>query len=368
MRWSWKLGTLLGVGIYVHWTFLLLVGWYLFMQLNQGASLPQAAVGIGFLLSVFACVVLHELGHATAARRFGIKTRDITLLPIGGLARLERMPEDPKQELWVAVAGPLVNVVIAALLLPVILLLPGLASEGGIPLLGGGSFLFNLAGVNVFLVIFNLIPAFPMDGGRVLRAVLAWVSGDYVRATQAAATVGQGVAIVFGLLGLMGGYPMLIFIALFVFVGAQEEARMVQMRSAFRGVPVRQAMMTQFRALQPGDSLEVAVQELLAGAQQDFPVVEGGQVVGVLLRADLMKALAEGRRDALVGDVVHRDGTVAEETEMLDGALERMRDNECSSVPVMRGGQIVGMITLENVGELAMIHSALGQGRRARPA
>jgi len=366
MKWSWRLGSLLGVGIYVHWTFLLLIGWYLYMQLSQGASPLQAAQGIGFLFAVFGCVVLHELGHATAARQFGIKTRDITLLPIGGLARLERMPEDPKQELWVAIAGPLVNVAIVAVLAPLLWLLPELRTWGRLPFFGGFSFLGYLTLVNVILVVFNLIPAFPMDGGRVLRALLAWVTGDYVRSTQAAASIGQGVAILFGLAGLLTGNFMLVFVALFVFLGAQEEARMVQMRSAFRGVPVRQATMTRFRELRSDDPLTVAVAELLAGAQQDFPVVDDGQIVGVLRRGDLLKALAEGRRDARVGDVARRDCTVAEEGEMLDDALRRMRENDCAAVPVVRNGQLVGMISLDNIGELVMIQSALGQARRGR--
>jgi len=355
MKWSWKIGSVAGIGIFMHWTFLLLLGWIVLMHARQGADAAAAIAGVVLVLAVFGCVVLHELGHALTAKRFGIRTRDITLLPIGGVARLERMPDDPRQELWVALAGPAVNVVIAAALFFSLEFTAGLMPFSQAARVGGG-FASQLMWINVVLVAFNLLPAFPMDGGRVLRALLAHRL-EYVRATQIAATVGQGMAILFGIVGLFFN-PMLMFIALFVFLGAQEEAHHVQLRALLRGIPVRDAMMTRFTVLREDDSLAAAVRELLAGSQQDFPVVRDDRVVGVLPRQDLVRRLAEQGQQARVGDVMRKDCATAEDTEMLDGAFQRMRAANCPTLPVVRGGRLVGVVTLENVGELMMINSA----------
>jgi len=196
MKWSWKIGKLAGVDLYVHATFLLLLGWVALSYWSAGKSLDAVVSGVGFILALFACVLLHELGHALAARRFGIATRDITLLPIGGLARLERMPEDPRQELWVTLAGPAVNVVIAAALYIWLTLTNGWAPLSQLSV-SSGPFLERIMVANVWLVVFNLIPAFPMDGGRVLRALLA-TRMEYLKATRIAAGLGQGLTFVFG--------------------------------------------------------------------------------------------------------------------------------------------------------------------------
>ncbi|MCL4176967.1 MAG: site-2 protease family protein [Verrucomicrobia bacterium] len=229
MKWSLKLGKLLGIDVYVHFTFLLLLAFLGFYYWRATQNVDAALRGVAFIVALFGCVVLHELGHALMAGRYGIKTRDITLLPIGGIARLEKMPENPLQELWVALAGPAVNVVIAAVLLV------GLAATGGFTPLEeisatGGAFWQRLMVLNIVLVAFNLLPAFPMDGGRVLRARLAMRLGRR-RATAIAANVGQGMAILFGIIGFFYN-PFLIFIGIFVYLGAQAEAGMVEMQSA----------------------------------------------------------------------------------------------------------------------------------------
>ena len=227
MKWSWKIGKLAGIDLNIHVTFLLLLGWVALSHWSAGKTLDAVVSGVGFILALFACVILHELGHALAARRFGIATRDITLLPIGGVARLERMPEEPRQELWVALAGPAVNVVIAAAIYVWLTL-----TNGWVPLsqlsVASGPFLERIMVANVWLVVFNLIPAFPMDGGRVLRALLA-SRMEYLKATQIAAGLGQGLAFVFGFIGLFTN-PFLLFIALFVWIGAAQEASAVQMK------------------------------------------------------------------------------------------------------------------------------------------
>jgi CBS domain-containing protein len=210
-----------------------------------------------------------------------------------------------------------------------------------------------------------MLPAFPMDGGRVLRAALAHRM-DYARATRIAAGVGQGMAVVFaiwGLFGLIGPpNPMLVFIALFVWLGAQQEAQVAQMRSAFQGIPVREAMITRFRTLNQDDPLTVAKDELLAGAQQDFPVVADGQVVGVLSRKDLVRGLADRGMTGRVGDAMTRDCPVAQESEPLELAFLRMRQRGCSTLPVLRGPTLIGILTQENVGELMMVNLAMRGG------
>lgn len=365
MKWSTRVATVAGIGIYIHWTFLLLALWIIYSEFRQGGNLVTSLTTLGFVLSVFACVVLHELGHALTARRYGIGTRDITLLPIGGVASLERIPEEPRQELAIAVAGPAVNVAIAAVLYVLIRVVGGVGLEdllsGRVRLtsygLGHGVFLANLLVVNLALVVFNLLPAFPMDGGRVLRAALA-TRLDYARATQIAATVGQGLAILFGFYGFTTGNPFLIFIAFFVYLGAEAEAQAVALRTTFRNVPVREAMMTRFRTLSDTDSLETAVNELLAGAQQDFPVVSDGRLVGLLPRKLLIQSLANGRRVGTVGEAMEREFPVVDHLAPLDQVFERMREQGVVSVPVVQDGQIVGVLTLENIGEWAMIQAA----------
>jgi Zn-dependent protease/CBS domain-containing protein len=365
MRWSWRIGSLAGISIYVHATFLLLILFILFINWHQGKTLTTAVWGVIFVVVIFGCIVLHELGHALAARKYGIKTRDITLLPIGGLARLERMPDVPIQELWVALAGPAVNAVIAgALLLGEVLMgvHPDLAQFRWF----GGNFLNKLMVVNFWLVAFNLIPAFPMDGGRVLRALLARRM-EYTRATVAAARVGQMIAYVFGFLGLFLD-PFLLFIALFVWMGAEQESAMVQIHTSLGGIPVQRAMLTEFRTLNPDDTLDTAVNHILAGWQQDFPVVWGERVMGILTREDLMKALAQGGTKAPVRDAMNREFETTDSHEMLEKALARLRDCRCRSLPVVHDGQLVGMLTTDNVGEFLMIQSALRQARYAKSA
>ena len=360
MPWSWKLVRIAGIDVYVHATFFMVIAWIALIHWNESHNLGAVIEGVGFILALFACVVLHEFGHALTAAHYGIRTRDITLLPIGGLARLERMPDVPLQELWVALAGPAVNVVIA------MVLFASLQASGAWEAVEGigvttGAFAERVMAANVFLAGFNLLPAFPMDGGRALRAVLA-TRMEYTRATQRAAMVGQGMAIFFGFMGLQGN-PMLIFIALFVWIGAAQEASVVQMKSALAGIPLRRAMLTHFRTLTPSSTLGDAVELLLSGSQQDFPVVENGQVVGILTQGDLIGALNQHGRETPVKDVMRKDFNLIDSSEMLESVFMRLQSGSCRTLPVVRNGRLVGIVTPENISEFIMIQSALGKDR-----
>ncbi len=262
-----------------------------------------------------------------------------------------------------ALAGPAVNLVIALGLLFWLQLTAGFEPLSRLGI-ATGSFVERLMVVNVFLVLFNMLPAFPMDGGRVLRALFA-TRLSYTRATQIAASVGQAMAFIFGFIGLFTN-PFLVFIAFFVWIGATQESSMVQMRSALGGIPVSPAMLTEYRTLNPNDTLAHATQLILAGSQQDFPVVEDGQVVGILTRSDLLKALASEGQNASVSEVMRRDFQVADSSEMLETAFARLQGGDCHTMPVVRNDDLVGLLTTDNVGEFLMIHSALEKQRKHR--
>lgn len=359
MRGSLTLLRVAGIRIAVHWTFVLILIWVMYRYAGTVETDKFAAAmrGLGFVLAVFGCVVLHELGHALTAKRFGINTRDITLLPIGGVARLERMPEDPTQELIVAVMGPVVNVVIAAAIFLALFLTGRMGELVNIDSITG-NFWAQLLWVNVFLVAFNLLPAFPMDGGRVLRALLHY-NMDYARATRIAATVGQVMALLFGIMGLFIGNIFLVVIAIFVYLGAMAESQFATTKSYTHHVPLRDVMITNYRALSPDSTLEDAITLLLRGEQQDFPVVDNGRLAGILPRGALLHALESGRRDVAVREVMRTDCEVMEDTESLDRVLERLRAGSCPMLPVTRNSEVVGIITLENIAEWTMIQTAL---------
>jgi Zn-dependent protease/CBS domain-containing protein len=359
MGWSISLGRIAGIRIYVHFTFLILLAWF---GLAEGLSTGEwgsAAIRLALFGTLAVIIVLHELGHALAAKHFGIRTRDITLLPIGGVARLERMPDKPLQELVVALAGPAVNVVLAvALVAGLILSGRFIAWENALHI--GTAFVLNLVAINVMLAVFNLLPAFPMDGGRVLRAILA-LGGDYVWATTVAARIGQLMAIGFFLLGMFGtfvgfGSPMLLLIALFVWIGAEEEADMVRTKAVLSGVPVGRLMATHFQALRPDATIAEAADWVAQGFQQDFPIVEEGRVVGMIAKPELFRALA-ARVDPLtpLRNLMRTDFEPIHPLDTVETALARFRECQCHALPVVHRDQLVGMLTVDRVSEFLMI-------------
>lgn len=365
MSWSLNIGTVAGTAIRVHVTFLLLLAWIFGIDYIAG-GLQAAWNGLVFIVLLFLCVLLHEFGHIFTARAFGIRTPDVILLPIGGVSRLERIPEQPRQEFLVTIAGPMVNVAIALIL--VFIGGANLSAER-LAALGSAdvSMIDRLAAVNLFLAIFNLIPAFPMDGGRVLRALLATKLG-YVRATEVAATIGQGVAFLLGFLGLFFN-PLLIFIAIFVYLAASAEAHLVATRAMSRGVPVTAAMMTQFATLTPDEHVDAAVETLLHTRQGEFPVVDGdGRPLGVLTRNDLVRALKARGPQGRVADAMTGGIPTISKSHCLDEAFRLLQEKSVPAVGVVdASGRLVGLVTSETIGEMLMLHHALPGGVRFGP-
>ncbi len=364
MRWSLNIGTIAGTAVRVHITFLLFLGWI--FAANYASGGPDAAwSGLLFMVLLFACVLAHEFGHIFTARAFGVATPDVTLLPIGGVARLERIPEEPYEEFLIAIAGPAVNVVIAF----------GLVALAGAQLGVGAlsvesasiSMIDRLANVNLFLAVFNMIPAFPMDGGRVLRALLASRMG-HTHATEVAAAVGQGVAFALGFVGLFWN-PMLIFIAIFVYLAAAAEAHLAAMRAMSHGVPVTNAMMTQFAKLTPQAHVDEAVQTLLRTSQGEFPVVDDAdKPVGLLGRGDLIRALKQFGPDARVADVMTTKVPTVGHRRCLEDAFRLLQEKGAPAVAVVDAeGRLVGLVTSETVGEMVQLREAMPSGTTLGP-
>jgi Zn-dependent protease/CBS domain-containing protein len=370
MSWSVSIGRIAGTAVRIHITFLLFLIWIWFANYQTGGA-PAAWSGTLFMILLFLCVLAHEFGHVLTARAFGIPTPDVTLLPIGGVARLSRIPEQPGQEFLIAIAGPAVNVVIAL----VLMLVAGaqldpehLATVGNARI----SMIDRLAGVNLFLAAFNMIPAFPMDGGRVLRAVLATQLG-FVRATEVAASIGQWVAFALGFLGLFYN-PLLIFIAIFVYLAAASEAHMVGLRAISRGVPVTAAMVTQFATLKAGDHIDQAIETMLHTSQSEFPVVDdAGRLVGLLARGDIVRALKAHGPNAPVGEAMTTDIPTVSYRECLDEAFRILQEKSAPATGVIDSqGRLVGLVTPGTVGEMMMVRDAMpgriGYSPWGRPA
>ncbi len=360
MTWSFPVGRLWGTEIRIHSTFFLLLLWIALGAYFQGGS-SFAVENLAFILALFACVLAHEFGHILMARRFGISTPDVTLLPIGGMARLERIPEKPMQEIAVALAGPAVNV---AIWLVLTIALGAKTGMAGLENIGDPSqgFLSRLAAVNIFLVLFNMIPAFPMDGGRVVRAAVALWLGR-VRATQIAAIAGQALAFLFGFLGLASGNPILVLIAVFVFVAASSENSDVAMRELARNMKAREAMITAYETLSPDDSLQMATAALIRTTQHEFPVRDAtGTVVGFLDRNAIFAAVSADGPKPKVSQIMAADFPAVVLTAPLQSALDALFNSKAPAVAVTdRDGTMLGYITRENIGELMVVAGRTGR-------
>jgi stage IV sporulation protein FB len=360
MGWSVNIGSIAGTAIRIHFTFVIFLAWIFLANLISGGA-AAAWNSLAFLLLLFVCVLAHEFGHIFVARAFGVPTPDVTLLPIGGVARLARIPDKPIEEFLVAIAGPLVNVAIA-----VVLIVLGGASLDAQHLATMGSakasLVDRLAEVNLFLAVFNMIPAFPMDGGRVLRALLATRLG-HLRATEIAAAIGQLVAFGLGFLGLFGN-PLLIFIAVFVYLAASSESQLVAIRAMSRDVPVAAAMMTEFATLTPDEHIDAAIETLLRTSQSEFPVIDAEhRLVGILDRDGMIRALKTLGPDARVQQAMTTDVPTVGARSCLEDAFRILQEKNAPAVGIVdAAGRLAGLITSETVGEMLMVQHALPKG------
>jgi Zn-dependent protease/predicted transcriptional regulator len=362
---SIRLFNIRGITLRVHFTFPLILVWAaLQFGLFAGLGTSGAIFGILVTLLLFVIVVLHELGHSVVAQHYGIPVKDIVLLPIGGVAQMSRIPEEPVQEFFIAIAGPLVNFALAGLMILANLAfgLGGGLSNPLALLYGFGAIsvasIFNYLFVaNLFLGLFNLLPAFPMDGGRILRALLA-TRLNYVRATDIAAVVGKLMAILLGAWGVFGGGIFLILIAFFVFIEADQEGKMVKVRNMLRGLTVAQAYSAQARALSPQATVGEAMELALSSLQSDFPVVDGGQVVGLLTKGKLIEALNQGGPAVPVGEVMIKDVQPVTPAEELYDAQQQMAESQLNALPVVEAGRYTGLVTSRGIRELIQLVSA----------
>jgi len=356
MKNSLSIGKIAGIQIFIHWSFPLIILWIIFSNVRSGLNTEQIIWSVLFVLTLFVCVTLHELGHALAAKRFHIKTKDITLLPIGGVARLENMPEKPMQELIVALAGPAVNVIIF-LILYIALQIASIPFDfTAITHITADNFLFNLAILNIWLAVFNMIPAFPMDGGRVLRALLAMKLNRSL-ATQIAGRIGQVIAMGFVLLGFFGN-PFMIFIGIFIFLAAMTETEMVKTQSVLKGHTIGELTMKQLPILNRTDTIEKAVQLLLDGQAKNFLVMDGESPYGTLNRDGIIKALTAHGSKITVETVTDNNIGYIEDAEPVEKALLLMQQHKYPLLIVTKKKELYGVVDMENILEYIMVINA----------
>ncbi|MFW6170701.1 MAG: site-2 protease family protein [Planctomycetota bacterium] len=340
---SWKITEVAGIGIHVHWSFLILPLLIAGSELSAGSGVAVAVQAVVFVLAIFGCVLLHELGHALTARQFGVATHSITLLPIGGVANLDRIPREPLHELLIALAGPAVNVAIATALFMLLIAFGMLGSLPNVAAISN-SFLLQLLLANVILVLFNLLPAFPMDGGRVLRSLLASFL-SYSQATKIAAGIGQVMAGLFALVAIMSQQWLLLIVAMFVFFAGRAESRMAQAQAATEGWSVGDAMRRQFHMVPADMTLEQAAQAVLFAPQDGFPVIEDGRLAGMLSKQQAMQLLSQGQNSLLVRDVMQENVPILDLHLPLEESMDRMQTGNYTSMPVASDGRLVGILS-----------------------
>jgi Zn-dependent protease/CBS domain-containing protein len=358
---AFKIGRVAGIDLKVHWTFFLLLAYFAFAGYQGSGSVTNALVTALVIAALFVCVVLHEYGHSLVAQRLGIEIQDITVLPIGGVARLKSLPTRPWDEVKIAIAGPLVNVVLAPIFFAIALLLGASPLDIANIVQGGNSLgqIFAYLGfINVALVVFNLIPAFPLDGGRVLRGLLATRLGA-VRATDVSAAIGQFFAAAFFLIGLLGGNFLLALVAVFIYFGASGEAQMVRQREKTRGLSVSDVMGTKPRTetVTPSHTFGQVLDSVIHGYQEDFPVVdESGTLVGMLTRDEIMTAAHSPERYQSVRELMKTDvPTISSKADLFEEGLRLLQQSGLRALPVTENAELVGMLTIEDVGNASLL-------------
>lgn len=354
LKWSFKIGSLFGIPIKVHVTFLILLA---FVALS-GKDVSRALYGVLFVILIFVCVVFHELAHSLVARHYGHGVRSITLLPIGGMAQMDDIPEDSRQEIFISIAGPVMSFVIAGFLYVFIYF-------GDIPIapldeasLFEGHIILNLFWINIILAVFNIFPAFPMDGGRVLRGVMNLFM-SHLKATKIAVFIGQFFAVLLFFFGIFyNNNWWLALIAVFIYLGAEAEDRMWAIRHALSDVKVKEVVFKDYISLNTGDTLKTASDLFLRTLQGDFPVLFGDRLVGILRRDSIIKGINEGRESERVADLMEREFPTTTEKQKLISLYKTMTEKGITMMPVMDGEKLLGIVTLEQIGRYHMISAA----------
>lgn len=356
MKGSFKLGKVSGIGIFIHWTFTLLILFIIFMNYKSGQNVTQIIWSVVFILCIFVTVLLHELGHALAAKNYNIKTKDITLLPIGGLARLERLPEKPSEELIVAFAGPLVNIMLA-FITGIFITIPDTSEQLMAELSNGvnaDNFFLNFFLVNFWLALFNLIPAFPMDGGRILRALLSFKLQRHV-ATRISARIGQLLAMGFIIFGFFTS-PLLVFIGIFVIIGAQVEADYTESKFLLKGFKVHDVVMKQYPTIDANDTVKTAVELVLDSQNKNFLITEAGIPVGTLNRDQIIMALSTKGDSEFIYNVMDRNLVYLDSDSLLEKVFELIQLNKSRLMLVMENNSVIGILDVENLMEFLLIN------------
>jgi len=355
MKWSFSIGRIFGIDLRIHVTFFILLLFVFSAALNQ-QGLRAGIISSLFICALFACVVIHEVGHSLIARHYGKETKSITLLPIGGMAAIEEMTKNPLQEIAIALIGPFINVVIAGILYVLVGGRVGV-SIPNIFIDSADAFLAGLIGVNIMLAIFNLIPAFPMDGGRVLRGLLA-LKLDYLSATSWAVGIGQAIATFFIFFGMFFNI-WLVLIGIFLFLGASSEKQQVVLQSLLAEVPAGEAMTTEFVSLRPDDTLADALEHFHHGSQQDFPVIDDSGLQGVLTRDRILASIHTKGLNVPVFEVMDKSFATVNSKMGLDQVYQILLSGNKTAVAVMDNGRLIGVIGLDGIGRYFMIKAAL---------
>jgi Zn-dependent protease/CBS domain-containing protein len=355
MKWSIGAGRIFGIRLRIHLTFFLLL-LFIFASVLSQSGLRAAALSVLFICAIFACVVIHEVGHSLIARRFGKEPKSITLLPIGGMAEVDEMPRKPAQEIAIALIGPFINIVIAAALYgatagQVNVSLPALYPESTAAFIGG------LIGVNIMLAVFNMLPAFPMDGGRVLRGLLA-MKMDYVRATTWAANIGQAIATFFIFFGLFSNW-WLALIGIFLYLGAGAEKQQVVFQSMLAQVTACDAMTTEYISLRPDALLADAIEHFGHGCQQDFPVTGDSGIEGVLTRDRILASIHSGGLNVPVREIMDKNFATVDSRMGLDEVYKILHSGNKTAVVVIDQGRLKGIIGLDGISRYFMVRTAL---------
>lgn len=375
MNWSFRILDVAGIPIRIHMTFFLILILGAYEWGSMTGTLNGAIFGFVLMALLFVCVTLHELGHSLVAKVFGVPVRQITLLPIGGVAQITKNPDKPVHELLIAIAGPLVNMVIAILLfaalgfsaVPQILTGHGLLPDTMSKTPSLTTLLSWLLMANVSLAIFNLIPAFPLDGGRVFRALIAMFTG-YPQATRLASAIGQFIAIGLGIYGVLIGNFILVLVAVFIFFGAGQESTEAEAKNVLNTLQVGDAYNKHALTLAVGDRVSRAVDYILTSYQPDFAVLQGSNLIGIVTREDVLKALANIPTDAFVTEIMEREFSKVEASRSLDEVRHRMAEQGARIAAVYNGANYLGLISMEDIAEAFTVQTFVERQKQLRHA